>query len=138
MATIEEYDANQFPSVLAGTAGTAGDLAYISTGSMLTYKSASTGTGVSSAFAGVLVQNATAGSYCSINFGKAVKLEKHAAANVIEMGDMIYGTKSSNLVGTVAGGTAIGVCLVRSGSTDTYVTVKLIPAFAMGVGGFHA
>lgn len=138
MASIEQYSGKVIPRVLMGTSGTAGDLMYVSTGSGLTYKSAATGTGVSNAFVGVLIDSAVKGSYGAVAADPVVQLEKHAAANKIEMNDLIYGTKSSNKVGTVAGGTALGVCVKQSATTDTYVSVKIVNCMAMGVGGFHA
>jgi predicted RecA/RadA family phage recombinase len=134
---IESYD-KPFQYCLAGTGGTAGDLMYLSTGSVLTYKSASTGTGVSNAFLGVLVNDVAAAGYCAIEGDKVVQLEKHTTTNKIEMGDVIYGTKSSNLVGTLAGGTALGICAKQSSTADKYVQVKLTPYYKLGAGGFHA
>ncbi len=138
MTTIEQYSGKQYPYVLMGTYGTAGDLVYHSTGSGMTYKSASTGTGVSGAFLGVLADSCATGDYAAVISDGVVQLAKHTAANKIELGDQIYGTKSSNKVGTVAGGTALGVCFKQSATTDTYVSVMLIPYYISGVGGFHA
>ncbi len=138
MATIEQYGGRQFPYVLMGTYGTSGDLVYHSTGSGMTYKSASTGTGVSDQFLGILADSCATGDYSAVICDAVVQLEKHAAANKIEVGNVIYGTKSSNKVGTVAGGTAIGVCFKQSATTDTYVSVKLLPYFVSAATGFHA
>lgn len=138
MATIEQYDGGLFPYVLMGTGGTAGDIIYLSTGSGLTYKSASTGTGVSGAVIGILVDNTAKGSYGAVNCEGIAQLQKHAATQVIEVGDRIAGTKSSNKVGTVLKGTAWGICAKQSASTDTYVSVKLLPFYITGAGGYHA
>ncbi len=137
MAVIEQYSGDILPQVLFGTAGTAGDMVYISTGSGLTHKSASTGTGVTLAFAGVLIDNVAAGSYGAVLINGVVQMPKHATANKIEVGDRLYGTKSSNKVGTVVGGTALGVCVKQSATTDPNVSVKVIPFWEMR-GGFHA
>ena len=138
MSVIEQYSGNILPHVLMGTAGTAGDLIYHSTGSGMTYKSAATGTGVSDQFLGVLIETTAAGSYGAVLCAGVVQLQKHAASQKIEMTDILYGTKSSNLVGTVAGGTAIGVCVKQSATTDTYVSTLLIPFWISGATGFHA
>jgi predicted RecA/RadA family phage recombinase len=138
MSTFEQYSGAQFPLILMGTNGTSGDIIYHSTGSGLTYKSASTGTGVSNKVIGVLVNTTAKGSYGAVAADVVVQMEKHAAANKIEVGDVIYGTKSSNKVGTVAGGTAFGVCVKQSATTDTYVSVRLLPYYVTGAGGFHA
>ena len=137
MSIIEQYSGDVLPSVMMGTDGTSGDLMYKSTGSAMTYKSASTGTGVSLSFMGILIDSAVTGSYGAILTNGVVQLEKHAAANPIEVGDTIFGTKSSNKVGTVAGGTALGVCAKQSATTDKYVSVMLRPFWDMK-GGFHA
>jgi len=138
MSTIEQYTGKVLPHVLMASAGTAGDLIYLDTGSGKPYDGASTGTGVSNAFVGVLASTTAAGSYGAVVADTVVQLEKHASTNKIEAGDMIYGTKSSNKVGTVAGGTALGVCVKQSSTADTYVSVRLLPFYMMGVGGFHA
>ena len=138
MASIEQYSGNVIPHVLMGTSGTAGDLMYVSTGSGMTYKSHTTGTAISNAFIGVLIDSTVKGSYGAVLCSGVVQLEKHAAANKIEMNDMIAGTTASNKVGTILKGTNIGVCVKQSATTDTYVSVKLIPCFDMGVGGFSA
>ena len=138
MASIERQSGRQISHIMMGTGGTSGDLMYRSTGSGLTYKSASTGTAVAKDFIGVLVDSAAAGSFGAVSCNGVFDLEKHAATQVIEVGDLIYGTKSSNKVGTVAKGTALGVCIDQSGSTDTYVSVRIIPFFEMGVSGYHA
>jgi len=138
MATSEQYSGNQYPYVMMGTNGTSGDLVYASTGSGMTYKSASTGTGVSNAFIGILADSCSTGDYAAVTSECVAQLAKHTAANKIEVGDVIYGTKSSNKVGTVAGGTALGVCFKQSSTTDTYVSVRLIPYYVSGATGFHA
>lgn len=137
MAMIDSYD-KPFQYCLSGTNGTSGDLMYLSTGSVLTYKSHATGTGITNAFLGVLVNDVKTGSYCAIESEKVVKLQKHAATQKIEMGNIIYGTTASNLVGTLAGGTSLGICAKQSSSADTYVSVKLTPFYNLGAGGFHA
>ena len=137
MASIEQYSGDILPHVMLSTAGTAGDLMIKSTGSAATYKSGD-GTANSKSFIGVLVNNTAAGSYGAVKCNGVVQLQKHAATQVIEIGDRIAGTKSSNLVGTILKGTAIGICAVQSGSTDTYVSVRLLPFFEAGVNGFVA
>ena len=138
LSVIEQYTGNVYPLVLMGTDGTAGDLMYYSTGSGMTYKSASTGTGVALAFMGVLIDSTAKGSYGAVLAEGVVQLAKHTATNKIEVGDTLYGTKSSNKVGTLAKGTALGVCVKQSGTADTYVSVKLLPYYISGAGGFHA
>lgn len=138
MASIEQYSGNVIPHLLMGTAGTAGDLIYVSTGSGMTWKSSSAGTGVANAFIGVLINNTAAGSYGAVLCNGVTQLQKHASTDVIEVGDMIAGTKSANTVGTLLKGTNIGVCVKRSSSDDTYVSVKLIPFFDQGDRGFTA
>ena len=139
MTTISKGWSNKPISyVLMGTNGTAGDILYISSGSAMTYKSLATGTDASSAFIGVLEETTATGSYAAVQSGGVVQLEKHAVTNKIEINNSIYGTKSSNKVGTVAGGTAIGVCVKQSATTDTYVDVELLPCWITGAGGLHA
>lgn len=137
MASIEQYSGKLIEAMM-GTNGTAGDLVYLSTGSLLTYKSASTGTSVSNAFAGVLVDTAVKGSMAVALCEGVVQLEKHTSSNGIEAGDRVYGTKSSNKVGTLAGGTCLGIAAKQSATTDTYVSVRIQPFFVSGAGGFHA
>ena len=138
MASIEQYSGEQIPHILMSEAGTGGDLIYVSTGSGARMASSTTGTDNSSAFLGVLINNTAAGSYGAVDNQNVVKLEKLASTNKIEIGDIIYadGAAADNKVGTVAGGTAIGVCMDQSSITDTYVSVRIIPSFAMGVSGF--
>lgn len=127
-------------SVLMGTNGTSGDLMYESTGSGMTLKSnADSGTDNTSAFLGILIDTTSAGSYADILCGGVVQLGKLATTNKIELGDVIYadGAASDNLVGTLKGGTAVGVCMKQSATTDANVSVKLIP-FTAARSGFHA
>ena len=138
MASIEQYSGKVIPHLLMGTSGTSGDLMYVSTGSGMTYKSSSTGTAVASAFLGILIDSAAKGSYGAVLCDGVVQLEKHSATQVIEVGNLIAGTKSSNKVGTLLKGTNLGVCVKQSPSTATYVSIKLIPFFQMGVSGYHA
>lgn len=141
MAVIETYEGNIYPRVMMGTAGSAGDLTYLSTGSALTLKSnADAGTDNTSAFLGVLIDHTVAGSYGAMMVEGVVQLQKILTANKIEAGDVIYanGAASNNLVGTVAGGTSIGVCVRQSPSTSAYVSVLLQNESKAGAGGFHA
>lgn len=138
MATIETYDGAVIPQVLLGTGGTAGDLARLSTGSAMTYKSFATGTAGASTFVGILIDSADAGSNVAVLSDGCVNLLKHSATQVIEVGDKIYGTKATNRVGTLAKGTALGVCFKQSATTDNYVVTKLLPFYISGAGGFHA
>ena len=141
MASIEQYSGSVIPHLLMGTAGTSGDLIYVSTGSGMTHKSnTDSGTDNTEAFLGVLINSTLAGSYGAVACRSVVQLEKLASTNKVECGDIVYadGAASDNKVGTVAGGTAIGVCYKQSPTTATYVSVRLIPSFEMGVSGFNA
>jgi predicted RecA/RadA family phage recombinase len=129
MSVIEQYSGNQFPQMLAGTIGSAGDIVYVSTGSLLTHKTAANGTGVTNKFLGIAVNDFVAGSYVAVVSEGVVELTKHVSTNKIEVGDRIYGTKSSNKVGTLAGGTCLGICVKQSSTSDTYVSVKLLPFY---------
>ena len=138
MSTIESYDKEVIPQVMMGTGGTSGDLARLSTGSAMTYKSYATGTAGAATFVGILIDSADAGSNAAILSDGCVNLLKHSATQKIEVGNKIYGTKSSNRVGTLAKGTALGVCFKQSATTDDYVVTKLLPFDICGAGGFHA
>lgn len=140
MASTEQYTGRQFPYVMLSSAGTAGDLMYLDTGSAAPLKSATTGTDNTSAFLGVLVGDTVAGSYGGIITEGVIDLEKLASTNKIEAGNIIYadGAAADNLVGTVAGGTAIGICVKQSASTDTYVRTKILPFYVTGAGGFYS
>ena len=127
MATREQYSGDQLPYVLLGTAGTAGDLMYLSTGTALTVKSHAAGTGQAATFCGVLESNAAAGGYAPIGFGGIYQLANFKD-DVIEVGNTIYiATENSNAVGTLDTGTAIGICAKRCAAADNDVSVKLIP-----------
>lgn len=141
MSVIDQYSDTIYPSVMMGTNGSAGDLVYKSTGSGLTLKTnANAGTENTSAFLGVLIDHTVAGSYGAVISEGVVSLAKLLTANKIEVGDKVYadGAASDNKVGTVAGGTAIGVCFAQSGTTDARVSVKLLPYSVTGAGGFNA
>ena len=138
MATIESYDKEVIPQIMMGTGGTSGDLAYLSTGSGMAYKSASTGTGVALSFVGILIDSADKGSSAAILSDGCVNLLKHAGTQKIEVGNKIYGTKSSNRVGTLAKGTTLGICFKQSATTDDYVVTKLLTFDICGAGAFHA
>lgn len=129
----DQYPSGVFPQVLMGTAGTAGDPVYSSTGSALTVKSAAGGTHLCGAeFLGLLVETTAKGSYGAVKYDGIVQMPKSATADVIELNDLIHiGTSSTtqSLVGTVVCGTHIGICAKRSGSTDPNVSVLLKPAF---------
>jgi predicted RecA/RadA family phage recombinase len=137
VASIEQYSGKLIEAMM-GTNGTAGDLVYLSTGSFLTNKSASTGTSITTTFTGVLVDTAAKGSMAVALCDGVVQLEKHTSTNKIEAGNAIYGTKSSNKVGTLAGGTAIGFAVKQSATDDTYVSVRIQPFWVSGAGGFKA
>lgn len=141
MATIEAYKGDRIPYVMLGTSGTSGDLCYISTGSIKTLKSnANSGTENTSAFAGLLIESTVKGSYGAVLCEGVANLTKLASTNKIEVGDIIYadGAASDNKVGTVVGGTAIGICAKQSSTTDTTVAAKLLPFYITGAGGYHA
>ena len=141
MSVIDRYTETIYPHVMMGTSGTGGDLVYVSTGSALTLKSnANSGTENTSAFLGVLIDSTVKGSYGAVISEGVVSLEKLLTANVIEIADRVYadGAAADNKVGTVAGGTCIGICAVRSGSTDPRVSVKLLSFSSTGAGGFNA
>lgn len=138
MATIESYDKKVLPQVMSGSGGTAGDLAYLSTGSVLPYKSSSSGTGNALSFVGIYIDSVDNGSNAAVLSDGCVNLLKHAATQKIEVGNKIYGTKSTNRVGTLAKGTALGVCFKQSDTTDSYVVTKLLSFDICGAGGFHA
>lgn len=129
----DQYPTGQFPLVMMGTNGSAGDPVYSSTGSALIVRSAAGGTHLCGAeFLGLMVQNTAKGSYASVKFDGIVQMPKSATADVIELNDRIHiGTRSTtqSLVGTVVVGTHIGICAKRSGSTDPNVSVLLKPAF---------
>lgn len=133
MAVGEQYAGGQFPYVLMGTNGTAGDPVYTSTGSGLIVRSAAGGTHLCGAeFIGLLLETTAAGSYGAVACEGIFQMPKSATANVIELNDLIHiGTRSTaaSLVGTGVIGTHIGICAKRSGSTDSYVSVMLKPAF---------
>lgn len=130
MATIERYSGDQFPHVLMGTGGTAGDLIYLSTGTGLTVKSNAAGTGVVTTFAGVLENTTTAGSYGAVSFASAFQLPKYPTSTAVEVGQLVYvATQNTNEIGTLDTGTAIGVCVNRSAAADSYITMKPIPFF---------
>lgn len=141
MATIEAYQGDRIPYVMMGTSGTSGDLMYINTGSVLTLKSnANAGTENTSDFAGILIDSTVKGSYGAVLCERVVNLTKLLSTNKIEVGDIIYadGAAADNKVGTVAGGTAIGVCVKQSSTADATVATKLLPFYMTGAGGFHA
>jgi hypothetical protein len=138
VSTIEEYSGNQFVSVMMGTAGTAGDMVYMTTGSLKTLKSNSnSGTENTSTFVGVLVDSTIAGSLAAVNV-KQASLDKITTSHEIEPGDVIYanGAASNNKVGTVVGGTAVGVCCKYSGTTAPRVSAILLPYYITGAVGF--
>ena len=115
------------PNVLLGTAGTAGDLMYLSTGTALTVKSNAAGTGVVTTFCGILEETTAAGSYGAIGFMPIYQLGNYGSDNV-EVGQMVYvATSGDNGVGTLDTGTAIGMCAKRASSSDSNISVKLIP-----------
>ena len=125
--------------VMLGRAGTAGDLMYDDAGSAMTLKGSSgKGTGLTDQFLGVLLDTTAAGSYGAIQSYGVVKLAKHASTELVEVNDIIYGTHNANTVGTLAGGTAIGICVKQSATDQTYVEVELLPNWITGAGGFHA
>lgn len=128
MSVREQYSGDQFPQVLAGTTGSASVLLYKSTGSALMY-SVGAGTANSKDFIGIAVDNFIKGSYVAVQCEGVVQLTKHASSNKIELGDRIYGSKTTENVGTLAGGTCIGVCAKQSSTSDSYVAVKLLPFY---------
>ena len=140
MASIEQYSGLVLPSVLMTEAGTAGDLIYVSTGSGARMASSTTGSDNSSAFIGVLINDVAAGSTAAVACNGVVQLQKLVSTNKIEFGDIVFadGAEATNYVGTVAGGTAIGICFEQSATTETYVSVRLLPFFEAGVTGFVA
>jgi len=141
MSTIEQYDTGIFPDLMMSEAGTAGDLIYLSTGSGARLASnTNAGTENTNAFIGVLIDTTAAGSMGAVATECVVQLDKDTTTDVIDLGDQVYadGAEASNEVMETQGGTALGVCVKRSGSTDERVSVKLIPFYLMGVGGFHA
>ncbi len=135
MAVQEQYQGGQFPYVLMGTSGTAGDPVFSSTGSALTVKSAAGGTSLCGAvFLGLLVETTAKGSYGAVAYEGIYQMPKSATTDVIELNDRIHiGTRNSastqNLVGTVVVGTHIGICAKQSASTDPNVSVMLKPVF---------
>lgn len=133
MAVQEQYPAGQFPVVLMGTNGTAGDPVYTSTGSGLIVRSAAGGTHLCGLeFIGLLVETTAKGSYGAVQYEGIFQMPKSATTDVIEVNDRIHiGTRSTtqSLVGTVVLGTHIGLCAKQSGSTDPNVSVLLKPAF---------
>ncbi len=140
MSVLEQYVGKQAPYVMMGTSGTSGDLLYLSTGSALTCKSsANYASDNTNAFIGVLVDSTVKGTYGAVLSKGVVQLEKLVSTNKIELGNIVYadGAAKDNKVGTVAAGTAIGVCIKQSATSDTRVSVKLIPFYEMR-GGFVA
>ncbi len=143
MATTEAYSGQRIEHLMMGTNGTAGDVIYLSTGSGMTYKS-STATGTdataTAAFIGILEDSCSTGDYVSVLCEGVVQLDKTTTADVIEASDRVYlrNDAVAQTVGTLAGGTAIGIAAKRSGSTDTYVSTLLIPFYVSGAPGFHA
>ena len=137
MASIFRYSGDVWQGII-GTVGSAGDMCYVSTGSLLTYRCNASGTAATNAFVGVLEDSATAGETVAVRTKGVFSLPKHATANKIELGDIIYGTASANTVGTAAVGTALGVCAKQSATTDANVDVFIINKFVSGAGGFHA
>ncbi len=127
MPTIEQYSGDQIPYVLLGTAGTAGDLMYLSTGTAMTVKSHAAGTGQAAAFCGILESTTAAGAYGAIGFGAVYQLPNFKD-DKIEVGNTIYiATENSNGVGPLDTGTAIGMCVKPCAAADDNVSVKLIP-----------
>lgn len=138
MSTKEEYSGDQFVSVMMGTNGTAGDMVYLSTGSLKTLKSNSNaGSENTTAFLGVLVNTTTKGSLASVNV-KQASLDKVTTTHTIEPGDILYanGAAATNEVGTAAGGTAVGVCCKHSSSVAPRVSAILLPFYITGASGF--
>lgn len=130
MTTKFQYSGDQFPYVLMGTYGTAGDPVYVSTGSGLTFKSQAGGTGNSTSFIGLLAENCATGDYVAVECAGVFQMPKTASANKIEIGDLIHiGTASSteSLVGTEAIGTHIGYCAVQSSTDSANVSVFIKP-----------
>jgi predicted RecA/RadA family phage recombinase len=112
---------------------------YYTSGSAFPWKGAAKGTGSASAkFLGVLVDTTVKGSYGAVLAEGVVQLPKATTTSKIEVGELIYGGETTNNVGTLVGGTALGVCFKQSATTDSYVSVKLLPFYITGAGGFHA
>ena len=130
MTTKFQYSGDQFPYVLMGTPGTAGDPVYLSTGSGLTFKSQAGGTGNSTAFIGILAENTAAGSYGAVTCAGIFQLPKTSTSNKIEIGDLVHigsASTTESLVGTEAIGTHVGYCAVQSSTSDAFVSVHIKP-----------